>query len=228
MQQEKYGFVYVWHDSKHNMFYVGCHWGLEDDGYICSSTRMRNSYNRRKEDFKRRIIARVYTNRQDLLAEEHKWLSQIKDEELGKKFYNMSKRHFGHWTSTDKAEEIRKKISDNLPKKRKPLSPEHRAKLSAAHSGKVLSEDHKRKLSETGTWNNLNPGAWNTGISHTVAQKKAISSGVKKAFADGTASKKISEKLRGRKLSPEHVQRIVESRKRNKLKTLNTMSQLEI
>lgn len=228
MSEEKYGFVYVWRDKKQNRLYIGCHWGAEDDGYLCSSNWMRDSYKRRPEDFKRRIVARVYTNRQDLLAEEHKWLSLIPDEELGKRYYNLNKRHFGHWSSSDRAGEIRQKISDNVPKKRKPLTEEHKAKLSKAHTGKVLSEEHKAKLAATGTWNNIKGGAWNAGIKHSDEQKKSISNGVRKAYADGSVGKKISDRLSGRKLTPEHVARIVNSRKRNKLAKLNTMSQLEI
>lgn len=75
---EKYGFVYIWFDRKHKRYYIGCHWGTENDGYICSSSNMKSAYNRRPQDFKRRIISRVYTNRKDLLEEEYKWLSQIK------------------------------------------------------------------------------------------------------------------------------------------------------
>ena len=96
------GFVYVWRDRKNKMYYVGCHWGSESDSYVCSSERMRSAYRRRPQDFKRRVVARIDTNRQDLLIEEHKWLSQIKDAELGKKFYNLNKHHFGHWSANPK------------------------------------------------------------------------------------------------------------------------------
>ena len=108
---EKYGFIYVWHNTKKNKFYVGCHWGTEDDGYICSSKAMRNAYAYDKSIFKRRVIQRVYTNRQDLLEAEFKWLDQIKDEELGKKYYNLSKRHFGHWAATHNATSVSERIS---------------------------------------------------------------------------------------------------------------------
>lgn len=110
-QQEKYGFVYVWHNTRKNKFYVGCHWGREDDGYVCSSKPMRNAYAYDSSIFKRRVVARVYTSRRDLLIEEHKWLAQIKDEELGKKFYNMSKKHFGHWSCE---EATRERVSKKL------------------------------------------------------------------------------------------------------------------
>lgn len=32
MHEEKYGFVYIWRDRKYNRYYIGCHWGREDDG----------------------------------------------------------------------------------------------------------------------------------------------------------------------------------------------------
>lgn len=41
---EKYGFVYIWRDKKHNRYYIGCHWGTTDDGYICSSPWMKQAY----------------------------------------------------------------------------------------------------------------------------------------------------------------------------------------
>ena len=45
--QEKYGFIYIWYDNFRKMYYIGRHWGTEDDGYICSSNRMRDAYRRR-------------------------------------------------------------------------------------------------------------------------------------------------------------------------------------
>jgi len=109
---EKYGFIYIWRDKKRNKFYIGCHWGTEADGYICSSKRMRNAYAYRKEDFKRRVVQRVYTNRQDLLEVEHLWLSLIPDEQLGKRYYNLNKHHFGHWTADpEKAPKIKEKLT---------------------------------------------------------------------------------------------------------------------
>jgi len=97
---EKYGFVYLWRDRKHNRYYIGSHWGTEDDGYICSSNWMRKSYKRRPEDFKRRIISRIYTNRKDTFLKEDYYIKMIKQEERGKKYYNI---HLAghHWSSDD-------------------------------------------------------------------------------------------------------------------------------
>lgn len=93
----KYGFIYIWFDKKHKRYYIGSHWGTEDDGYICSSKWMRDAYRYRSDDFKRRIISRIYTNRQDLLDEEYRWLSMIKKEELKTRYYNFYNHRQGHW-----------------------------------------------------------------------------------------------------------------------------------
>lgn len=108
---EKYGFVYIWYNIKNKKYYIGCHWGNENDGYICSSVRMNRSYKKYPENFKRKIISRVYTNRKDLFEEENKWLSKIKPEELGKKYYNLV-NFSAHWTTDElKYFETKNKIS---------------------------------------------------------------------------------------------------------------------
>lgn len=87
----KYGFVYIWFDRKHKRFYIGSHWGFENDGYICSSRWMRKAYKRRSNDFKRRILSLVFTSRKDLIEEEIYWHSFIKSHEMGKRYYNLKK-----------------------------------------------------------------------------------------------------------------------------------------
>jgi len=138
--QKKYGFVYIWYDRKHKRFYIGCHWGTEDDGYICSSNWMRDAYRRRPEDFKRKTIMKVQTNIKDLLTEEHKWLSLIKDEELGKKYYNLRKHHWSHW-STD--ENSRKTVGQKIS-----ASPNRNENISKGNTGKVRTEEAKQKYRE--------------------------------------------------------------------------------
>ncbi len=195
MSNEKYGFVYVWQNTKKNKFYVGCHWGTESDGYICSSKSMRNAYTYDTTIFKRRVVQRIYTNRQDLLEAEHKWLSQIKDEELGKKFYNLSKRHFGHWTATDDKETILEKISNT--KKGKKMSEETKQKIrdsvrnswknaddrkarmsertSLQNSTKVYTEDERKKLADRARGNkNM------LGKTHTQSARSKMSAAHKK------------------------------------------------
>jgi hypothetical protein len=98
---EKYGFVYIWFDRKHKRYYIGCHWGTVDDGYICSSSNMKSAHTRRPKDFKRKIISFVRSNKKDLLEEEYKWISKIKKEELGKRYYNLHNHHFSHWSANE-------------------------------------------------------------------------------------------------------------------------------
>jgi len=111
---EKYGFVYIWRDRKHKRYYIGSHWGFETDKYICSSRWMRKAYRRRPDDFKRRILARIWTTRADLYLEEERWIGMIKSEEIRVRYYNLNLGFTTHWTATDRALSIGAKISRGL------------------------------------------------------------------------------------------------------------------
>lgn len=76
-KMKKYGFVYLWYDKKQKMYYVGCHYGTEFDGYICSSNRMRDAHRRRPQDFKRRILKTNILTKKKTLDEEYKWVQLI-------------------------------------------------------------------------------------------------------------------------------------------------------
>ncbi len=70
-----FGFVYLWFDRERNMFYLGSHHGLEDDGYIGSSQRFKWAYKKRPNDFRRRIIERNFTNDRRVTRQiEERWL----------------------------------------------------------------------------------------------------------------------------------------------------------
>lgn len=122
--QEKYGFVYIWYDRKHKRYYIGSHWGHEDDGYICSSPWMKNAYKRRPHDFKRRIIKRVYTTRSELLDEEYVWLQKIPSYKVGTRYYNLTTHRNGHWTTNPpKHKIVKQKLSETM--KAKHQDPEY-------------------------------------------------------------------------------------------------------
>jgi hypothetical protein len=153
---EKYGFIYLWYDRKRKMFYLGSHWGTIDDGYICSSNRMRDAYRRRPNDFKRRIL-KINVSRETLLDEEHKLLSKIHDVELGKRYYNLRKHKWGHWsTDENKRLSVGQKISEKnkgreTPWMKRPKSKETKEKLSLHFKGRKIGpmdEEHKKKISE--------------------------------------------------------------------------------
>lgn len=126
--KNKYGFVYIWRDKKYKRFYIGCHWGTEDDGYICSSSWMYNSFKRRREDFKRRILKRFYIKK-EMYDEEYRILNLIKEEELGIKYYNHAIFHA----------EMNEKSK---------YSKERNRKVSESNKGKKKSDIHIKKYKE--------------------------------------------------------------------------------
>lgn len=168
----KYGFIYIWRDKKYNRYYIGSHWGTEDDGYICSSRMMRQSYNRRPQDFKRRIIKKIYTNRTDLLNEEQRWLDMIDetltmkycttDEQRSKvKYYNITMSVKKPWHQyPDNIKTIGQKISASKKgKSTGPCSPEKAAAISKAKKSKnrKFTDEHKAKLRAAKLGKKLSP-----------------------------------------------------------------------
>lgn len=167
---EKYGFVYIWYDKKRKMFYIGCHWGTEKDGYICSSNRMRDAYRRRPNDFRRKILKSNIHDRSMLLDEEYYWLKMISDEELNKKYYNAINKRFGHWSETQD------KSGDKHPMFGKKHSEESKLKMSLSRQGKepwnkgktkVYSEETLNKMGEKNKDNKYNLGKKRTSESKT-------------------------------------------------------------
>jgi hypothetical protein len=173
MSEDKYGFVYIWYDRTRKMFYIGSHWGREDDGYICSSNRMRDAYRRRPDDFRkrdgtpnRRILMRIYTSRENLLAEEQYWLDMIKDEELVTnnttsvdrekkvRYYNMTTVVQRSWHYNDERRtEVGKIISAAKKGKSLPCTPEKAIAISRAKKIRFaerggMSKEHKESLSK--------------------------------------------------------------------------------
>lgn len=137
---EKYGFVYIWRDRKHNRYYIGSHWGTGSDGYLCSSRWMRAAYKRRPEDFKRRIIETT-TERGELISLEHKWLQLISENELGKRYYNLKNHRFGHWS-----EDENKRLT--VPQKSGKALREKYKTEPHPWTGRKHSEETKKKQSD--------------------------------------------------------------------------------
>lgn len=140
---EKTGFIYIWFDRKHKRYYIGSHLGSENDGYICSSKWMKQSYKRRPYDFKRRIIQKDI-QKSVLKEEESKWLSLIKSEELGTRYYNLSKIMNGNGWEKDKprSEKTKKKISSTLKET-------YKNGYTPWNRGKTITNEEKIKISES-------------------------------------------------------------------------------
>jgi len=156
---QKYGFVYIWYDNWRKMYYIGCHWGTEDDGYICSSNRMRDAYRRRPHNFKRRIIARVKTNRTDLLEEEFRWLSMISNHELKIRYYNASKHHFGHWCVKENRENIVRFVSEKTKEAmwRDDVRKKYLEGMKLRKNTRTTDQKEKRRLAIIEGWKIKSP-----------------------------------------------------------------------
>lgn len=151
----KYGFVYLWYDRKFKRYYVGCHWGTVDDGYICSSSWMKTSYNRRPNDFKRRILKSNIKHRPDMYIEEQKYLDMITEDEIkpknpNPKYYNLSLYSKAPWHQYDeKIKTIGQKISA-AKKGKKVKRPENVGeKISIAKRKKSAERKAKREYIES-------------------------------------------------------------------------------
>lgn len=187
---EKYGFVYIWRDKKNNRYYVGCHWGTIDDGYICSSNWMRDAYRRRPSDFRRRIIITNLT-RKEMYLEEQRMFSMIKPEELKTRYYNLRlNTTLEPWhMNPNKTLSVGEKISKaKKGKKVAHCTPERARKISEGKKGKVpnWSEEGRARNREA---------ASNRVV--TEEQKESISKGLKEYY------KENESKSKGRKHSEE-------------------------
>lgn len=183
----KYGFIYIWYDTKTKKFYLGRHWGSIEDGYICSSNMMRDAYRRRPQDFKRRIISKT-TTKEDLIVEEQRWLNMIPKEELGIKYYNKTKRadmpcgHKENWTEERKQKQKERMLGNAHTKNKKygPYDEKRRENIRKSMLGK-----NKGKI------------PWNKGSSQTEELKeKNRKSHIGKKHTEET-KQKMRERMKG-------------------------------
>lgn len=225
--QEKFGFVYIWYDRKHKRFYIGSHWGFEDDGYICSSNWMRHAYRRRPQDFKRRILTRYYGNRRGLYDIEQKWLDLIKPEELamGKndtnesttiRYYNFNKKVFIPWHSTDEGIKI---VGEKISKANKgkvfgPRDPSVSKNISITKTKKFAERQEKHGYKFTPE-HCASIAKSKQGYKHTDEWKANNAKLVKEQWANGVRKgkphteewkKQNSIRNKGKKLSSEQVE----------------------
>ena len=199
-KNEKYGFIYIWRDRKYARYYVGCHWGTIDDGYICSSDWMKKSYRNRPTDFKRRIIGIVKT-KPEMFELEYLWLNQIKNEELGKKYYNFKNTKWEHWSQNEDSTKTtieKMKINQRIaldkltPEERKEKFGNRRGKPSP-NIGRHLSDEQKEHLRQ------INLGKKKPEHSARMKGRPSLNKG--KKASDETRAK-ISAAQLGRKRGP--------------------------
>lgn len=197
LMKEKYGFVYLWFDRKHKRYYVGCHWGTTDDGYICSSRWMRKSYNRRPEDFKRRILKSGLT-REGMYIEEQRYFDMIKPEQIKERYYNLCLKSKNIWHKYgDQVLTVGKKIS--IAKTGKPVKfkdPTERARKISEGKRKAF----EKRLEETGQKMPIGHKCGKASKPHTEEWKQKNSERMILQWSDGTRSKEdTSNRMLGNK-----------------------------
>ena len=202
----KYGFVYIWRDKKRKMYYIGSHWGTFEDGYICSSNRMRDAHRRRPEDFKRRILDSNIQDRKQLFEEEYKWLQKAEKKKI--KYYNL---HFvlkEHWHLNDQSRlSISEKISNTMKEKWK--DDEYKNMMKTNHigqkawnknmkfPGRVLTEETKQKISKSkkGKPNGISGRICSTETRKKIAAKTSINNIGNKYHLGCSMSESAKEKI---------------------------------
>lgn len=230
--KEKYGFVYIWFDRKNKRYYIGSHWGFEDDGYVCSSNWMYNSYKRRPDDFKRRILTRHYGTREALYEKEQYLLNMIQDHELAThqktkskretvRYYNVSKVAILPWHAID---ERRKSIGEKISKSKTGKNTGPRDPSVGENISKGQKEKFAKKQEELGYkfspehCENISKGQ--KGKSHTEEWKTENGKRVKEQWNNGTRKGKPhteewkanqSLRLKGKKLKSEQVEQLREN-----------------
>jgi hypothetical protein len=206
---EKYGFIYIWKDSKQStqkkngsLWYIGSHWGTEDDGYICSSKVMRDAYSRRPQDFKRKIVT-IVKEQKNLYDEEQRWLDMIPREQFGKKYYNKSMK--ADWFKTSPEERSQKqseKWQDPEYRETQIASfyhnkPEAKEVYAKAAKKRVTNPDYQRAMKERP--NNHNKGKfW---ITNGSQNRFGFFENIPKGWIKGTTSHPNQSSCKGRSWS---------------------------
>lgn len=184
---KKYGFIYLWYDRKHKRFYLGCRWGNENDGYICSSRWMKQAYGNRPYDFKRKILKTHIFSRKETYLEEQRYLNMIKPEEIKIRYYNLNIRNNEVWHKYDEnIKTVGEKIS--AAKKGKPTGPCSREKA------KTISEAKKAAFAERGGMSEEHKTALR-GIKkayHTDEWKQENGDRMKKQWADPNSKRRAA------------------------------------
>jgi len=204
--QEKHGFVYIWFDVKTKKYYVGCHWGDETDGYICSSKWMRDAYRRRPQDFRRRVI-KTNLSRDQMYLEEQRYFDMIKPEEIKVRYYNLSLSSKDLWHKHPlKNKSIGEKISHKKKgKSTGPCSLETAKKISEAKKKKFaerggMNEEHKaalrgiKKKPHTEEWKIANSERMKDQWSADSKRKQSVSAAAKKRWEEFRKNKQLNTK----------------------------------
>lgn len=163
-------FVYKWHDTLNNKFYVGVHGGTLDDDYTHSSSVWPHfTKNNIPEGVHREILATgTY---KEMTLYESELLDELYADDDWDSYYNITRSypHFGRF-GTHWSEETRKNYSKSrkgVPQaKRGPLSEERKTQISVSVT-KAMARPEVRKKKEGQI-------PWNKGLKGTIPWNKGI------------------------------------------------------
>lgn len=133
------GFVYRWFDTSNGMYYIGCHKGDVNDGYIGSGTYFLKAHNKRPEAFVREVL---YEG--EHFAELEEFILQELNASQDKLSYNLTNACRGQYEYTS---EIRQKLG--RVHRGKVTSEATKRKMSIAAKGKPKSAEHRKAVSES-------------------------------------------------------------------------------
>jgi len=207
------GFIYIWFDRHRKKFYVGCHWGEPNDGYVCSSVHMKRAYKNRPQDFKRRILVSNIITKSMMFEEELRYLNLAS--KRPERYYNKQFTN-DHWSADEeKSKQVRKKISES--NKGKPKSEKARKNMSIAKKGKP-SWNKGMKGYNAG---NKNP-AWKGGVKslqlrirHSLQYRQWVSD----VFERDDYTCMVSG-VRGGKLEAHHIKQFAKILEEYNIKTI--------
>ena len=137
-------FVYIWHNITLDKKYIGYHKGLQNDGYIASSSSKQfwKDFEDQSMEWKREVF--FEGTKEECLREEQRMLREV-DFSI-EKYYNMARGAEVIFT-----DEVREKIRQHhLGKPSGMLGKKHSEKtrewLSRMFTGRKLTEEWKQKL----------------------------------------------------------------------------------
>lgn len=221
----KFYYIYKTTNLVNGKIYIGqrgCNIDINEDVYIGSGKYFKYAVNKYgKENFKKDILEECIKD--NVNEREIFWINKFNttNHEVG---YNITKGGDGGPGCRGHSKETRIKIS-NIAKGRV-LSQETKDKIRIYNTGKVMSDDFRKKVSDRmkgrEPWNK---GVTGTHLSEITCHKMSEAKKGKPSPLKGKPGRikteeeknKISRSSLGKKKTPEHVRKIVESKKLNKL-----------
>ena len=162
-----YGYIYETTNLINGKKYIGQHKSNKfDNWYLGSGVVLKKAIKKYgKENFRTRIIEKIYTNKDDLNNREIYWIEYY-NAVKSKKYYNNScGGEERNWQGFNRA--IKLGLKEHHCKRRK-LSEETKKKISKSNKGKKRTEEQRKQFSES----HKGKPAWNKGKKTSLEIRK--------------------------------------------------------